>query len=606
MSTSRSSKGDRGRLAALYLLLSALVTGVCLAQAAAEPATSPFLVASGVPYVEAGDPRLQSLDVYAPPDAEGLPVLVYAHGGALYGGDKTEVGEKPAFFCERGWVLVSFNYRLSPAVRHPDHLIDSAAALAWVARNIESHGGDPDRIVLVGHSAGAFLGALLAVDHRRLELHGLGLDALKAVVLLDGVEYSLDERIRELSPQLPPEVLAEIHGKVGSDPEGWRDATAMRHIAANKGIPPILLVAAGIQFQHWIPGREPKIFLAALMEAGVEAEYYLAPDKNHGQVNADLTSGDALSRTVLSFLERYVKREPALAAAAAKARDVHELTFPSVDGKSTRAVLSLPEGPGPHPVVVTVHGGNGDRSYEGLRQFAAPESNSALVRSFNSKPWAVFAVDFRHWAVFGLEREDVIAGIRFIAADPRIDPERIAVMGSSHGGHIALLVAQALGPTFDCVAVGSPAWTNPHLYLYGSLEEPPLSRLSEAARGRLLELRALLLEHLERMEATGVDTKARLREYDIEENAAKIVIPSLFLTSRSDIPVPHSMVSPTIVALGAAGRAVRAYLAELSGHEYYWSRDTGAQTASKTAEMLAEEAEALTMTMDFLETCLAP
>ena len=292
------------------LLVLMLVAGPEPAGAQADSTASHLLVAADLPYMEAGDPKLQSLDIYAPPDSESLPVLVYVHGGALYEGDKTRVGEKPAFFCNRGWVLVSVNYRLSPAVRHPDHLTDTAAAIAWIARNIAAYGGDPDRIALVGHSAGAFLGALLAVDHRRLQAHGLDLETLKAVVLLDGVEYSLDKRFRELSPGLSPEVIAEIYGKFGSEPESWRDATAMRHVAPDKGIPPILLVAAGVQFQHWVPGREPKIFLAALEEAGVEADYYLAPQKNHGQVNSDLTSGDALSQRVLSFLEAHVGAAP--------------------------------------------------------------------------------------------------------------------------------------------------------------------------------------------------------------------------------------------------------------------------------------------------------
>ena len=266
-----------------------------------------FLVAKDVPYVEGGDPKLQSLDVYGSSEAKDAPVLVYLHGGSLRGGDKREVAQKPEFFCPRGWLLVSINYRLSPEVQHPDHVVDVAAAVAWVAANIGDYGGDPERIAVVAHSAGALLGGILATDHRRLAAHGLGLKVLRAVVLLDGNMYALDERMRKEGPVMSPEALEKVQAKFGSAPDGWRDATAMRHVAADKDIPPILLIAAGVPREaNQVPGQTAKAFLMALSKAGVTAEYYFAPDKTHRAVNEDLTSNDEMSQRAVSFLERFI------------------------------------------------------------------------------------------------------------------------------------------------------------------------------------------------------------------------------------------------------------------------------------------------------------
>jgi acetyl esterase/lipase len=276
-------------------------------------AASPFLVARDVVYLDRGDPVLQTLDVYAAPEGAGSasgvsarrPVLIYVHGGAMTRGDKRNVGAKPEFFCGRGWILVSINYRLSPAVKHPAHVEDAAAAVAWVKRNIARYGGDPDRIALMGHSAGALIAALLATDERRLGAHGLGLDSFDAVVLLEGQEYDLEARL-EWALRMMPERLADPYAKFGDTPEAWRDLTVVRHVAAGKGIAPMLLVACGVQFQFYVPGEESKKMLVSLWRAGIPGEYYLAQEKDHGGVNDDVTSDDAMSRVVMSFLARRV------------------------------------------------------------------------------------------------------------------------------------------------------------------------------------------------------------------------------------------------------------------------------------------------------------
>src|ERR1051325_7626302 len=120
-----------------------------------------------VPTVEYADQK-DRLDVYAPPNASRAPVIVSFYGGALTAGDKSEQPYIGELFARAGYVTVVVNYRLSPTVMHPAHVQDAAASVAWVKHNIGKYGGDPNNVFLIGHSAGAYLVALLLLDPRYL------------------------------------------------------------------------------------------------------------------------------------------------------------------------------------------------------------------------------------------------------------------------------------------------------------------------------------------------------------------------------------------------------------------------------------------------------
>ena len=109
-----------------------------------------------------GEDELERLDVYAPRGASRAPVVVFVHGGEWTRGDKAAVSFKPKFFNQNGIVFVSINYRLSPAATHPAHVSDVAAAIRWVHEHCGRFGGDPKKIVLMGHSAGCHLVTLVA------------------------------------------------------------------------------------------------------------------------------------------------------------------------------------------------------------------------------------------------------------------------------------------------------------------------------------------------------------------------------------------------------------------------------------------------------------
>ena len=124
------------------------------------------LVVSGAAY--GNDPR-QRLDVYAPRGrTTRLPVIVFFYGGSWNSGTRSGYAFVGRALAARGFVVAIPDYRLVPQVRFPAFLQDNAAAVRWVRGHVAGVGGDPDRLVLAGHSAGAYDAAMLAVDPRWL------------------------------------------------------------------------------------------------------------------------------------------------------------------------------------------------------------------------------------------------------------------------------------------------------------------------------------------------------------------------------------------------------------------------------------------------------
>src|SRR3954462_11457263 len=206
--------------------------------------TAPALAAEGgrvqkdIAYSEAGGDRTR-LDVYAPADGNGHPVVIWIHGGAWQDGDKAHVQAKPGAFNERGYNLVSLNYRFHPAVTFKEQAGDIARAIRWVHDHAGDYGGDPTRVFLMGHSAGAHLAALVGTDGRYLEEAGLKLSDLSGVVLLDGAGYDIPRQVRQA---VLPRMKAMYTGVFTEDEATQRDASPITHVARGKGIPPFLIL----------------------------------------------------------------------------------------------------------------------------------------------------------------------------------------------------------------------------------------------------------------------------------------------------------------------------------------------------------------------------
>lgn len=212
------------------VITAGIAVWMCATAATAQSHT--FTVVKDIDYVPqtehpGGKDRL---DVYIPQGAANAPVIVSIHGGLLMAGDRREdafVGQR---FAAAGYVTAVISYRLSPQASHPAHIEDTAAAFAWVKRNIRQHGGDPDRIVVTGHSAGAYLAMLLVADSRWLATHKLSSRDIKGVAPVSGF-YWVDKP--GVAPDRPKSVW-------GPDPKVWVDASPTRYLRAD--LPPILIL----------------------------------------------------------------------------------------------------------------------------------------------------------------------------------------------------------------------------------------------------------------------------------------------------------------------------------------------------------------------------
>lgn len=138
-----------------------------------------------------GPVERQHLDVYVPDGAAARPIIVFWYGGGWEKGTKSNYRFVGATLAEAGYVAVLPDYRLFPEARFPAFVDDGAAAFAWVAAHARELGGDPSRIYVAGHSAGAHLAAMLAYDPARLERVGLAPGSIRGFIGLSG-PYALD------------------------------------------------------------------------------------------------------------------------------------------------------------------------------------------------------------------------------------------------------------------------------------------------------------------------------------------------------------------------------------------------------------------------------
>jgi len=118
------------------------------------------------------------LDVYYPKNQRGFATIIWFHGGGLTVGSK----EIPEALKDKGYCVVGVNYRLSPKVTAPTYIEDAAAAVAWVFMNIGSFGGDESLIFVSGHSAGAYLGALIGLDKSWLRHYNIDANKIAGLI----------------------------------------------------------------------------------------------------------------------------------------------------------------------------------------------------------------------------------------------------------------------------------------------------------------------------------------------------------------------------------------------------------------------------------------
>jgi acetyl esterase/lipase len=265
-------------------------------------------VQRNIPYAQPAHER-QVLDVYAPKDAKNLPVVFWIHGGGWQTGDKAAVQIKPNAFVEKGFVFVSTNYRLLPSVDMGTIVRDIARSIHWVHDHIAEHGGDPNRLFIMGHSAGAQLAALICTDDRYLKAEGLSLAIIKGCVPVDGDTYDVPAIIETAETRrrvhgLPPLKFGHRE-KFGNDPVKHRDFSAVTHVTRDKGIPPFLVLYVA---EHPDTTAQAQRLANVLKDAGIPVILFGARETTHNKINADLgRPDDPATKALFEFLGRILK-----------------------------------------------------------------------------------------------------------------------------------------------------------------------------------------------------------------------------------------------------------------------------------------------------------
>jgi acetyl esterase/lipase len=279
-------------------LLGALAIVLCAT--AAEAQSRAVTVIRNVDYVADVDypDGKDRLDLYIPAGATGAPVIFSIHGGALTMGDRSEESFVGHRFAAAGYLTVVISYRLSPGVSHPAHIQDTAAALAWTKRNVRQHGGNPDRIIVIGHSAGAYLGMLLAADARYLAAHKLSPNDIKGVVPVSGF-FWVDRP--GVGPDRPTYVW-------GTERRVWVEASPASHLRA--GLPPVLLLDTD-GGEEWRQ-KQNEDMAAALRSAGnKDVTSHQVKGRTHMSVWTDMLDGEVeeTSSWILRFAQRVLSEK---------------------------------------------------------------------------------------------------------------------------------------------------------------------------------------------------------------------------------------------------------------------------------------------------------
>jgi acetyl esterase/lipase len=199
------------------------------------------------------------------------PMLLFVHGGGWSIGDKSQFGWVGEQLAAQGMLVALTNYRLSPAVQHPAHTQDVARAVAWLYRNGPLSGGDPARLYVMGHSAGAQMAALVALDRTYLGVEGLTPANIRSVVGIAGPAYDLD------TPYAATPMASLLYPAFGPDTSRWSLAAPLHYV---QPYAPSFFLIHGSNDQQ-APLSSTQAMATALQQQGVPTKVELLQGPDH-------------------------------------------------------------------------------------------------------------------------------------------------------------------------------------------------------------------------------------------------------------------------------------------------------------------------------------
>lgn len=243
-----------------------------------------------------GEDRRQKLLVFGDPSSsKALPVFIFVHGGSWRNGNPDDYGFIARNIAPEGYIVVLGGYRLRESGRYPAMLQDTAAVTAWVHENIAEFGGDPERLVLAGHSAGAYNVAQVALEQRWLAEAGVPAQAIRGVVGLAGPYdfYPYDS-----------DSTRAAFGSVGVGSE----SQPVNHV--RRDAPPMLLVHG--ELDSLVKPRNTRALAAALEDSGAEVATLFMPAMTHNDPLLALANPWRRDPQIFDAVTRFLEQHAAL------------------------------------------------------------------------------------------------------------------------------------------------------------------------------------------------------------------------------------------------------------------------------------------------------
>ncbi len=284
--------GIRTCLTQKYQALSDECRSAILARASARAAAGTKLP-EGATEMSFGSDPAQSFDLWTSVKGGKAPLVVFIHGGGWSIGDKRSgLGEKHTHFTGIGYAFASLNYRLVPKVTPVEQAQDVAAALALLRKQ---PGIDPDRIVIMGHSAGAHLAALVGTDPRYFAGAGVPMASVRGVILLDGAGYDVAKQMAA-----PANLVAAMYkAAFTTDPKRQAELSPAHHAAAPNADSWLIINDADRPDSQ----AQSDMLAAALTKAGARAERMPLSNTSHMLLNRNVgKAGDAETARIDAFL----------------------------------------------------------------------------------------------------------------------------------------------------------------------------------------------------------------------------------------------------------------------------------------------------------------
>jgi acetyl esterase/lipase len=238
------------------------------------------------------------LDVYSPTEGSDHPVLFFVHGGSWKDYDKELFAPVAQKLLPAAMVVVIPDYTLHPDAGYEQMADEVASALSWTLEHIEEYGGDPQRVVVAGHSAGGHLGGLALMDPRFLATYGHQGGEVCGLIGMSGVYDVQAEYDYWLAQGTTPQVMSEVMG----GPENFATASPITYV--RPGLPPVLILHGARD--ETVPVSIGIAFDRALQTAGASSELRIYEDAGHSDyLFAALTEDSSqFVQDIVGFVQR--------------------------------------------------------------------------------------------------------------------------------------------------------------------------------------------------------------------------------------------------------------------------------------------------------------